>query len=403
MHGKATAKANRNRLNATTPGLFGNDLDFHYQRSNSNHTKGIPIGPDPSFVIAEAVLTACDASLASKVPGLVGFRIYDDYELCFDTLEHAEHTLAVLQATLAEYELALNPRKTKIVPLPDHLGDEFVGALAQYNFGTEPASQAYVLIGYFDWVFAYAKTHPDEQVINYAVGRFKKEAIAPANWEMLIGLLLQAAHADSSAWANVVEILDGAYKKGMPIPKPVVERAANATMLRHAPCGHSSEVAWCLWLVLRLRMGIYKEVVAVLGLGDDRVAALLVLDAEVAGLLQGTLDKTKWQGRMTTQDLKSDQWLLAYEAFKLGWLASPSGTDHVAVDVEFNWLRNQGVSFYEPVAAAVVTPHKPKTVHAVAPKLPATTPTTEPSMNAPIAPAEPQLTTEPQDDHWYYR
>ncbi|MDX2146119.1 MAG: RNA-directed DNA polymerase [Planctomycetota bacterium] len=405
LHSKPTAKANKNRINATPPGLLGNDFDFHYQRCNSNHTKGIAIGPDPSFVIAESVLTACDSLLVARLSGVRGFRIYDDFELCFDSLEQAEHGLAVLQGVLAEYELALNPRKTKIVALPDHLGDDFVSALAKFNFGTEPASQAAVLIAFFDWLFTYFKCHPDEHVVSYGVGRFKKEAIAPSNWEMLTGLLLQAANADSSVWANVAEILEGAFRKGLPIAKPIIARSVNAAILRHAPCGNSSELAWGLWLMLRLRLNVSAKATEVLGGLDDPVVALLTLDAEAAGLLQGTLDKTRWQARMSTQDLKSDQWLLAYEAFVQGWLASPTGTDHLTADVEFHWLRNQGVRFYERVAAAAVAAPKAKVPVAVAPKAgtakaPSKAAVRTPSLSPPIGIEEPS--TEATEFQWFY-
>jgi hypothetical protein len=405
LHTKPTAKANRKRMHETPPGLLGNDLDFHYMRCNSNQTKGIAIGPDPSFVIAESVLAACDAMLVTRLPGVRGFRIYDDFELCFDTLEQAEHGLAVLQGVLSEYELALNPRKTKIVALPDHLGDDFVSALAQFSFGTEPASQAAVLTAFFDWMFAYYKAHPDEQVVSYGVGRFKKEAIAPSNWEMLTGLLLQAANADSSAWANVAEILEGAFRKGLPIAKPIIARSVNAAILKHAPCGHSSELAWGLWLMLRLRLNVSVEATKVLGVLDDPVVALLTLDAEAAGLLQGTLDKTRWQARMSTQDLKSDQWLLAYEAFVQGWLASPTGADHLTPDAEFHWLRNQGVQFYERVPAAVVAAPKPTlpvtaAVKAGVVKAPSKPAVTAPPVSAPAK--EPEPSTEATDDQWFY-
>jgi len=405
LHTKPTAKANRTRMREAPSGLLGNDLDYHYMRCNSNQTKGIAIGPDPSFVIAESVLAACDVLLVTRLRGVRGFRIYDDFELCFNSLEQAEHGLAVLQGVLAEYELALNPRKTKIVALPDHLGYDFVSALAQFNFGTEPASQAEVLIAFFGWLFTYCKSHPDEHVVSYGVGRLKKEAIAPSNWDMLTGLLLQAANADSSAWQNVAEILEGAFGKGLPIAKPLIARSVDAAILRHAPCGHSSELAWGLWLMLRLHLEVSAEATKLLGVLDDPVVALLTLDAEAAGLLQGTLDKTRWQARMSTQDLKSDQWLLAYEAFVQGWLTSPTGADHLTADAEFDWLRNQGVRFYQRVSAAVVAAPKPTLPVTAAPKAGVVKAPSKPAVPAPSvsAPAkEPEPSTEATDDQWFY-
>lgn len=360
LHGKPTAKGNKGRITANPKGLLGNDLDYHCRRANSNHTKGLAIGPDTSYVIAESVLSACDCELAAKLPEVRGFRIYDDYELCCDTFEAAENALATLQGVLALYELGLNPRKTEIRQLPDRLGDDFVTFLNRFSFATEPASQAEALVAYFDSVFSYAALHPQEHVVTYAAGRFKREAIAPANWEMLTGLLLQAAQFEPSALQNVAEILDAGFCKGLPVAKPLVCRAANAIICQHARCGHSSEVAWALWLLLRFRLTVEADAVTALASMEDPVVALLTLEAESKDILSATLDKSQWQARMTTQDLREEHWLLAYEAVQKGWLAGAGGTDHVAADVEFDWLRRQQVSFYEPVEEAKMKKPAPK-------------------------------------------
>jgi len=52
---------------------------------------------------------------------------------------------------------------------------------------------------------------------------------------------------------------------------------------------------------------------------------------------------------MTVDDLHDEHWPLSYEARRLGWLPSVGVPDHIAGDPAFNFLRTQGVTFYQPV------------------------------------------------------
>jgi hypothetical protein len=123
LHTKVAAKAalKTGKVKKGAP-LVGDLLDKTLQRMNDGQTHGIPIGPDTSLVIAEVLLAAADATLIAKHgSNLRGFRYVDDYELSFETLSSAEEALADLQAILSSYELLLNPRKTKIIALPQGL------------------------------------------------------------------------------------------------------------------------------------------------------------------------------------------------------------------------------------------------------------------------------------------
>jgi hypothetical protein len=75
-------------------------------------------------VIAEALLAAVDAAMTGR--RLQGLRYVDDYELGFGTLAEAETTLTELQGLLSEYELSLNPRKTRIFEGPIALDEDWV-------------------------------------------------------------------------------------------------------------------------------------------------------------------------------------------------------------------------------------------------------------------------------------
>jgi len=83
---------------------------------------------------------------------------------------------------------------------------------------------------------------------------------------------------------------------------------------------------------------------------------LLALNAEANGLCKTGLDTSRWEGRLRQPELYGDQWLLAYEAPKGGWLKPSAGCGYVEDDEAFGYLSENGVHFYEPVEAAVKAP-----------------------------------------------
>jgi len=50
---------------------------------------------------------------------------------------------------------------------------------------------------------------------------------------------------------------------------------------------------------------------------------------------------------MRAENLYSEHWPLAYEAYEQGWLPSQDGSDYIAADGLFSILRNHGVRFYD--------------------------------------------------------
>jgi hypothetical protein len=54
-------------------------------------------------------------------------------------------------------------------------------------------------------------------------------------------------------------------------------------------------------------------------------------------------------------NLYDNHWLIAYEAWEQGWLASPTGRDYIADDELFSILRLHGVRFYGGVAVSTAS------------------------------------------------
>ncbi len=340
LHTKAYAKSNRG------PGILGNDLDVVTRSSQYGQTIGIPIGPDTSLVIAECILAAVETQVRAKLKNLVGYRFVDDFELCFKDHAAAEHALAVLQEQLLEFELRLNPRKTALHVPPISFESEWIAELRRFKI-RETSGQTGDLVAYFDLMTRYLLANPNEHVSKYGLRRFTRFKPNPKNLNILQSLLCHVGVAEPGSIREVVESLLFLRTQGCQLDLQLVQETLNTVITNSTALGHHYEVSWALWGLVSLNLALDQSSVAALPSTDNGVVAIIALDAQQRGLAQN-LDVTRWAGRMTTQDLREDQWLLSYEANVRNWLPSVSGGDHVTVDSDFSFLKQQNVRFYVP-------------------------------------------------------
>jgi len=147
-----------------------------------------------------------------------------------------------------------------------------------------------------------------------------------------------------------------------------IEEIVNLLAKTHAPLNHTSEVANALWACLALRITLGEDAIAAVSECDNSVVALLALDIEASGLAAKAFDKSLWLEHMTPEGLYDSHWLLSYEANIKGWLPSKGGADHVNSDPNFEFLKRNGVYFYDR-KLAMAAPAAPVTL----PTLPTTT------------------------------
>lgn len=350
FHTKAISKQNRNafptQLNPTP--LFGNVIDHASRSIQSGQTIGIPAGPDTSLVIGESLLCAVDAIIQSKLGAAVsGFRFVDDYEFACATLGQAEHIRTVLQDALLEYELQLNPRKTRIIELPDALDTPWAHELGTFDLsGTERSLLENQLLRYFSRAFELVRGFPGEPVLKYAVRKLSEIEFSLVP-QLLQRLLLQAATLDPCTLQTALyHIFQHKSQLGeAAVDKVVLAKALSAIIEYHAPLQHGGDVAWALWGAIVFQIPLGDGVVAALNQLSDPTAVLLALHAEQDGRLSRALNKTTWNTVATTLDLFDTRWLLAYEGPGKGWL-SPN-TDPALGDPFFESMRRQNVSFYD--------------------------------------------------------
>ncbi|MEL7538878.1 MAG: RNA-directed DNA polymerase [Pseudomonadota bacterium] len=340
IHGKAAAKA------ATTK-TVGAEIDRMFRGAQDGQSVGIPIGPDASLIIAECMMTRIEEALAARLPGLTGYRFWDDFELSFGSLGEAEESLGILQEALGAYELMLNPRKTEIIELPDPLLTDGIFEFMTWDLSSTSRGQRRQLVGYFDTLSTSIAANPGRNVAAYGVARLRSAKIRPENWVFVQNNLLQLLVAEPSCARFVAEILGRAATAGHLIDRAVIAEAVERLTQKHAPLGHGSEIAWALWLSLAHGIPLTKATAdSIAGLPDNLVA-LLALHASDSGWIPTGLDTSIWESYMTTPELRGPNWLLAYEASIKGWLPSLGVADHIAGDAFFRLLRHKGVSFYD--------------------------------------------------------
>jgi hypothetical protein len=353
IHSKGAAKADR------TPRLYGNHLDYWSRMGQDGQTVGIPIGPDISLLLAELLMHRCDESLVSKIPKIQGHRFIDDYELGFRDRSAAEDAYHLLESCLGQFELALNPKKTDILPLPLPLESLGISTLRRFTFRTTVGREATDIQYYFDKVFELYESDPDDSIINYAVARFRTERIHDNNWPLLESLLLLCIAPEPACLPYILQTIIIRSNAGARINKVELETILNDLIVKHAPLGHSSEVSWALWGCLALGLSINPEAVKVLKSCEDSIIVLLALDCERNGLTLAPLDKTLWESLMTVASLYDEHWLFAYEANVKGWLRGSGRKDFVAADGNFGFLKANGISFYDAGLAAPPTKGAP--------------------------------------------
>lgn len=349
LHTKSVAKAKLNDYS-----LLGNVLDLAMRNGQDKQTIGIPIGPDTSLVIAEAILSSVDAELGGAITKR-GFRYIDDIACGFRTIAEAEETLGQLQHLAGELQLQLNPKKTRITELPSELEASWVPHLRLFAFRSLSAgAQQTDLLSYFGRAFELAASNREEAILRYSVQRLRSVNIVEKNWALYESLLLQCLSVEPGTAPAVIGELYK-YHLSMPLDRSRITESLQQLIEDHAPLHHGSEVVWALWGAICLDCKLDASTVEKSLLASDPCVALCVLHARAKGLVAGTVDVSVLEALMHEAELVEGQWLLAYEANVKGWLPSKGGKDFVAAHKHFGPMKAAGVSFYDEATTLAIT------------------------------------------------
>lgn len=346
LHGKAYCKANVNNP-AVMNSLLGDTLDRLVRKGQDNQTIGIPIGPDTSRILAEIIAVAVEDQFLS-ISGFKDdkvFRYVDDWFVGFDGAGEAEDAVSFLAKACGEYELEINDAKTVVVDPIDPSEEIWPIELREHPIRTQKLLQARDLKHYFTKAFHFASEHRDQNVLDYALKRVRSISIAKENVPLLESYVVRAARANSVAFPIAAQILINLKFQGFPLSQSRTEKLVYDTILESAIVGRHGELSWALFLAkglgIKIPDAVMKDVLEV----ESSVCALITLDLIDLGLVSSAVDTSFWQSFMNADALKSNMWLLAYEADIKGWLPSPH--NHVSSHVFFKELKSKGVFFYD--------------------------------------------------------
>jgi len=309
---------------------------------------GIPIGPDTSLLISEIIGSAIDKILVDCIPNLTGFRYIDDYYFYFHTLAEAESAISTINAALRQYELDINSEKTKILALPQPVQSAWRSELSRYRIRRFSKGQKEDLVTYFSKAFEYSIAFPNDSILKYALGRFKRHRVTAECWTLFEALILKCIVAEPGVLPFATKIFLTYSKQGdYYLNKNKISEALFSVISYHAKLNHGFEVAWALWLCKSLDIQLNSQVAKQVALCSDPVVALITLDMRNVGLIP-RIDISPWRFAFANaNELYDEHWLLAYEAKIKGWVRLGQGNNHVANDPFFQILAKYGVSFYD--------------------------------------------------------
>lgn len=163
LHGKTEAKKS-----GSLTGLAGNLLDKCTQNTRDRQTNGLLIGPHASNIISEIILTQIDADLQAKGHSKVK-RHVDDYRFYAASFEEAECFIKDLGLALRAYEMSLNEKKTKILPLPCPSEANWVLVLNRHPLPRDQELKFTDIRSFLDRALTCAQSIGKSTPLNYAI------------------------------------------------------------------------------------------------------------------------------------------------------------------------------------------------------------------------------------------
>lgn len=357
LNTKAVAKQNA-RARTESP---GGTLDKLVRNGQDGQTKGIPVGPDTSHLLSEILMCELDHSLQAACPQVEGraIRYVDDFEFAARSYAEAESVLQEWDAILTDFELSLNPLKTRIVEgamPPEAL---WKIQLRQHPLREESETKlANDLRSLFSLAMEASASAPGTPALTYAIRRVTSIPVAGAAWTELQNLLLGSVTAEPSCLPRVYQLVASALWGGRIVDLDRFEEVLNELCLHHAPLEHGSEVTWALYLLHRLGLTVHSDAAEAVLAMKDNCSLILLRDLQSRKRVGGTgLDWSSVHSRAEDQDAhKGSDWLLAYEFARNGW----AGDQHFRSQPHWNELLDLDVEFFVSPPALQASPQGPK-------------------------------------------
>ena len=361
--GKAYAKAHHH--DAAFKASFANKLDAAVRSGQEGQTLGIPIGPDTSRIISELIAVEVEILARKNISNFDdrGVRYVDDMMIGLEEAETAAAVLSALSTALYEYGLELNAEKTITLGLGSPHAPEWINYVRSFEIGSKSSRQRDDLDSFFEQAVYLSDANPRENVLLFSAKRAATFKVEVENVGHLVRWLLYAARRSPSCLRFVSEHL-AAIHDSPGIPSAEINKYILNQIPVKAQAAHIEEVAWLLFWAREIKLPLTVQVLESVKTLHSSTIALLVLDLQDKSLIIGTLDTSFWESFATTDGLKSDMWLVSYEATKKGWWGSANA--YITGHQFFNDIWTKGIEFYDPKKKARDTAKAPFLTRALA-------------------------------------
>ena len=345
--GKAIAKSSHNT--AAFKASFPNLLDKAVGAGQEGQTIGIPIGPDTSRILSELLAVEIEVLAKAHIPDLDAraVRYVDDMLIGLKETETPSAVLSGISLALYEYELELNAEKTVTHGMGCPHAPEWIHYIRTFELNPTEGRQRDDLDSFFEQAFYLADANPRDNVLLFAVKRAASFGIHASNNHHLVRWMLYAARRSPSCLSFVAEHLASSHASAS-LPIAEIEAFILQQIPLKAEAVHTDEVAWLLFWAREVGLKIPAAALQTVTSLRSSAAALLTLDVRQSGLIVGALDTSFWQSFSTAAGLKSEMWLVAYEATKKGWWPVAAPSTFITSHNFFADLWAKNVEFYDP-------------------------------------------------------
>lgn len=343
--GKDFSKQNHN--DAAFKSSFANYLDKAIGAGQQGQTIGIPIGPDTSRILSELIAVEIEVSAAKHIPEFRerAVRYVDDILIGLNDHETPSFVLSGLTTALYEYELEINAEKTSTVGLNSPHSPEWINFIRNFSLSSKSTSrQRDDMDAFFEHALFLTDVNPKENVLLFAVKRAASFHVSFDNIGQLVNWLLYCARRAPSCLRFVAEYLASIHQNITEYHETIFSYICQQIPIK-AEAAHNDEVAWLLFWAREIGLTLPEDLFKnICGLRSS-VVAMLSMDIEQQGLIDGTLHKNHWISYANSDGLKSEMWLATYEATKKGWWKA--NQSFIKNHEYFSALWQQDIEFYD--------------------------------------------------------
>ncbi len=322
IHTKKIAKAKRRDKN-----LLGNQLDFYLQRINHGQTNGILVGNAASRIISEIMLCKIDKKIEEEFPDLRCYRFVDDYYIYVKNYSECQKIISFIRNELSEYELQLNENKLQINNSPFLFDKCWLNEMKLF-------------------------LHLNSDVL------FDKTISLYKEWKVMESKLLNLWVRFPSLSDIIVKFLARNINN---LTKTNIKNSIYSLIDKCLEHKFEGELIWCLWIANAFSIKLNQEYLIKVLKSSNSLAIIIVLDiiriqsnnsVRINNNLKLIVDDLRLcdidMNRNSGLTIKSERWLLVYEAELNSWLYDNGNLINYASSNQFfNELLNLDIHFYK--------------------------------------------------------